>query len=61
MQDLGTLGGPEATSMPSMIQGRSRDSHTRRNGHIQHAFVWMNDGTPMKDLGTLGGTNSEAQ
>jgi probable HAF family extracellular repeat protein len=32
---------------------------TRWNGK-PHAFVWMNDGTPKKDLGTLGGTNSQA-
>ncbi len=25
-----------------------------------HAFVWMNDGTPIKDLGTFGGTASQA-
>jgi probable HAF family extracellular repeat protein len=25
-----------------------------------HAFVWMNDGTPIRDLGTFGGTASQA-
>jgi probable HAF family extracellular repeat protein len=26
----------------------------------ERAFVWMNNGTPLKNLGTFGGTNSEA-
>ena len=26
----------------------------------KHAFIWRNDGTPIQDLGTLGGTESYA-
>ena len=28
---------------------------------LSHAFIWKNDGTPMHDLGTLGGRSSNAR
>jgi probable HAF family extracellular repeat protein len=60
MQDLGTLGGadsyPNALNDSGQIAGWSYKFGKKR----PHAFVWMNDGTPMKDLGTFGGYTSRA-
>jgi len=58
--DLGTLGG--AASVPYALNDSGQEagwSHTRQNLR-RHAFVWLNNGTPMKDLGTLGGIQSAA-
>ena len=44
-----------ATRMRSMIPGRSQ-GHANKMSGATHAFVWLNDGTAMKDLGTFGGT-----
>jgi probable HAF family extracellular repeat protein len=65
MQDLGTLGGgnsvASAINIRNWVVGRAESSsidlHTGRPQ--VHAFLWIK-GTPISDLGTLGGANSEA-
>jgi probable HAF family extracellular repeat protein len=68
MQDIGTLGGPDSApgpgcdnQRPSVIVGASYISFTPNASGVPtvHPFLWDN-GT-MTDLGSLGGTDSEAQ
>jgi probable HAF family extracellular repeat protein len=70
MLDLGTLGGTQ--SFLGSVDATSYNASTTINASGQvtgysylagdatyHAFIWKNDGTPMLDLGTLGGTYSD--
>ena len=59
--DLGTLGrGVESDVSAFNNSGQIAGiSYTNGNAN-RRAFVWMNDGTPMKDLGTFGGADSYA-
>lgn len=68
VQDIGTLGGPDSApgpgcdnQRPGVIVGASYTSFTPNASGIPtiHPFLWDN-GT-MTDLGSLGGTDSEAQ
>jgi probable HAF family extracellular repeat protein len=64
MQDLGTLGGAYtqgfAINSKGQVTGLSFNGLSDPNGiDVYHAFIWKNDGTPMQDLGTLGGTDSQ--
>src|SRR5438477_13024643 len=60
MQDIGTLGGPDAFQVGSTNVGRLPDSATRIRRRIRrglptyHPFLWEK-GTGMKDLGSFGG------
>jgi probable HAF family extracellular repeat protein len=62
MQDLGALGGVytepylRALNDAGQVAGTS---YTQANNNSR-AWVWINDGTPMQDLGTLGGTIIDA-
>lgn len=63
MHDLGTLGGSSGDSSQAFFINDSGqvagNSTAFVNKYYQtHAFLWRGDGTPMQDLGTLGGTYS---
>jgi probable HAF family extracellular repeat protein len=64
MKDLGTLGNgtlafASAQNDAGQIVGASTTTHTY-NSTKWHAFIWLNNGTKLKDLGTLGGIASYA-
>ena len=66
MRDLGSLGGTLALpSRIAFVGGQILNSHgqvagtsTLAGDNIEHAFLWT--GEAMRDIGTLGGDNSEA-
>ena len=54
----GGLGGTYIEVAGVNNHGQFAGAATLPNEKDEHAFVWMNDGTPMLDLGTFGGTFS---
>jgi probable HAF family extracellular repeat protein len=56
----GGLGGNYVTVRGVNSHGQIVGSATSPTDQEEHAFVWMNDGTSMLDLGTFGGTYSYA-
>jgi|GEM_PF-976636 len=70
MLDLGTLGGTQSFIGSADANGYNAATTINNSGQVTgysylagdatyHAFIWKNDGTPMLDLGTLGGTFSD--
>jgi probable HAF family extracellular repeat protein len=64
--DLGSLGGDYSQGFFINASGQvaGESAVVKRNPNLNprvHAFLWRNDGTPMQDLGTLGGTQSDAR
>jgi probable HAF family extracellular repeat protein len=66
MLDLGTLGGT-ADAPYSASVGINAAGQVAGNSSVpgavfnEHAFFWRNDGSPIQDLGTLGGSQSIAR
>jgi probable HAF family extracellular repeat protein len=65
IQDLGTLSGGGSSyscciNASGQVAGVSHVRTTKPQTRRNHAFFWRNDGTPMQDLGTLGGAESFA-
>jgi probable HAF family extracellular repeat protein len=66
MLDLGTLGGtvngPYSASIGINAAGQvAGNSSVPGAVFSEHAFLWRNDGSPIQDLGTLGGRQSIAR
>ena len=64
LQDLGslkvgTMSYGNALNEAGQVAGYSTTTTAYRS-NLWHAVVWMNDGTPMKDLKTFGGKRSQA-
>jgi probable HAF family extracellular repeat protein len=65
MRDLGKLAGDARNSSGNAINASGdvageSDPTTGSDGREFHAVVWKSDGTPILDLGTLGGNSSSA-
>lgn len=60
MRDLGTLGGPDASTASMNEHGQIvGNSNTEATGTVVHPFLWS-DGH-MRDLGSFGGTQSDTR
>jgi probable HAF family extracellular repeat protein len=57
MTDLGALGSGMSYGYALNARGQATGVSSTTSGE-QRVFLWKNDGTPMRDLGTLGGTQS---
>ena len=55
------LGGNNIDAYAINDLGQLTGHATTAGDSAYHAFVWKNDGSPMRDLGTFGGDNSYAQ
>lgn len=58
--NLGTLGGPNSYASTLNDAGQVAGWSDILHGLKPHAFIWLNNGTAMKDLGTFGGTASKS-
>jgi len=57
-QKLGTLGGSWTIAYFINESGQVTGAGRLPGANRSHAFFWRNDGSPMQDLGSLGGPNS---